>query len=567
MFLYKLDRKLKSYSKWNKYYTKEERKLKVKDETIYDYFYRYANTHLKDSALNYYNKKFTYEYMLKNIDKLAVSLTELGVNKMDIITLILPNIPEAIILFYAINKIGAVSNMVHPLSSEDEMKNILINNESKIIITIDAAYDKLKDITLGTNIEKIIGISASRSLPLVLKTLYNIKTFGKNKKPIKKIFSKYNILVKNNGNYFYKKNYNVKEKPACILQSGGTTGTSKGIVLSNSNFNSFTIEAQIMLKKLKPKDKVLAILPIFHGFGLAFSINSMLCLGVEVILIPAFKSIDFSKILIKYKPQMIFGVPTLYESLLQTKDIDLSYLKYAVCGGDSLSENLELNINEFFLKHNANIKISQGYGMTECLAGAIANFDFHDKIGSIGIPGPGNDVKIVKPHTQNEVSNNTPGEICISGPTIMLGYLNNEKETNMALQKHKDGYTWLHTGDIGYIDNDGLIYFKQRLKRMIISSGYNVYPSHVENIICSHEAVLTCIVIGISHPYKVEVPKAIIVLKNTYIDNPILRMNIKNYVEKKLAKFEWPYKYEFRKSLPKTKMGKIDFKKLQNENK
>ena len=565
MFLFKLERKLKSYSRWNKCYTKEERKMKAKDETIYDCFYNYASKHPKDIALNYYNRKFTYGDVLKKIDKTANALNALGVEKLDIITLCLPNIPEAVILFYAINKIGAVSNMVHPLSSEEEIKNILINNESRIVIVVDASYDKVNNITDGTKVDKLIGVSPSRSLPLMLKIGYKIKMLKKCTTPCKEIFLSYNKFLSYSKPFEYKKRFEVIDKPAVILQSGGTTGVSKGIVLSNGNFNSLTVQEIIMLKKLERGDKILAIMPVFHGFGLALSINSMLCLGREVILIPTFKATEFNKIIEKYKPQMIIGVPTLYEALLNSEVKDLSFVKYAVVGGDSLSANLEIRINEFFKKHNSRVEICQGYGMTECLAGAVANFDYHYKVGSIGIPGPGNDIKIVKPYTQTELRNNEEGEICISAPTVMLGYLNNEEETNKTLQIHKDGYTWLHTGDLGYIDNDGLIFYTQRLKRMIISSGYNVYPKHVEEVIESHDAVLTCSVVGIPHPYKVEVPKACIVLKNDVIDTPILRMNIKKYVEKRLAKYEWPYKYDFRKSLPKTKMGKIDFKKLQAE--
>ena len=341
MFLFKLERKLKSYSRWNKCYTKEERKMKAKDETIYDCFYNYASKHPKDIALNYYNRKFTYEDVLKKIDKTANALNALGVEKLDIITLCLPNIPEAVILFYAINKIGAVSNMVHPLSSEEEIKNILINNESRIVIVVDAAYDKVNNITEGTKVDKLIGVSPSRSLPLMLKIGYKIKMFKKYTKPCKEIFLSYNKFLSYSKPFEYKKRFEVIDKPAVILQSGGTTGVSKGIVLSNGNFNSLTVQEIIMLKKLERGDKILAIMPVFHGFGLALSINSMLCLGREVILIPTFKATEFNKIIEKYKPQMIIGVPTLYEALLNSEVKDLSFVKYAVVGGDSLSANLE----------------------------------------------------------------------------------------------------------------------------------------------------------------------------------------------------------------------------------
>jgi len=331
--------------------------------------------------------------------------------------------------------------------------------------------------------------------------------------------------------------------------------------------NALLEQARIIVKNLKPRDRALTILPVFHGFGLALSVHAPICLGCELVLIPRFKVDEFGKIISKNRPNVIFGVPTLYEGMLKNNNekLDLSYLKYAICGGDSLSGNLQNRINEYFKKHNASITVSQGYGMTECLAGVVINIDKCNEPGCIGIPTPGTDIKIVEPFSQKEVRDGEDGEICVSGPTMMLGYLNNEEETNQVLQIHDDGYLWVHTGDIGCVNKDGMIFYKQRLKRMIITSGYNVYPKHIEDVIEEHEAVLSCTVVGIPHPYKVEVAKACIVLKNDYIDTPIVRASIKQHCEKHLAKFEQPFKYEFRKSLPKTKMGKIDFRKLQEE--
>lgn len=566
--LSKIKRKIKSYSRWNKYYTKEERKVNIPNLNVYEMLCEYAKKHPEHKAYSYFGKRVTFGKFLKQIDVVAESLLSVGVEKYDIVTVIMPNTPEAIIAFYAINKIGAVSNMIHPLSSAAEVDACLKNTESKVIIVVDAAYSKIDHSLEGTKVERIIGVSAGNSMPLYLKLGYKLTTLNKFSKPNKHLFMSWKKFLRlKSERVNLRKVGDVRDEPALILQSGGTTGVAKGIVLSNSSVNAMVLQAKVIVKNLKPQDRVLGILPVFHGFGLVLGIHAPLCLGCEEILIPRFKVEEFGQIITKNKPNVVFGVPTLYEGLLKNEDenLDLSFLKYAICGGDSLSGNLQKRINDYFKKHHAKIKVSQGYGMTECAAGVVINIDKCDEPGCIGIPTPGTDIKIVEPFSQKEVRDGQDGEICISGPTMMLGYLNNEEETNNALQIHDDGYLWLHSGDIGSIDKNGMIFYKQRLKRMIITSGYNVYPKHIEDVIEEHEAVLSCTVVGIPHPYKVEVAKACIVLKNDYMDTPIVRASIKQHCEKYLAKFEQPFKYDFRKSLPKTKMGKIDFKKLQEE--
>ncbi|MBE6155334.1 MAG: long-chain fatty acid--CoA ligase [Firmicutes bacterium] len=568
IILSKIKRKIKAYSKWADYYSKGERKVEVPNLTVYEMFYEYAHKHLEHKAYNYFGRRATYGKMLKQIDDVADSLMCLGVKKFDIVTIVMPNTPEAVIAFYAVNKIGAVSNMIHPLSSETEIDECLKNTGSKVVIVIDAAYEKLNHYLGDTKVERIVGVSAGSSMPFYLKAGYKMATMRKYNKPNPQIFMSWKKFLKMHTDEVNpRRTADVREEPALILQSGGTTGVAKGIVLSNGSVNAMVVQAKVIVKKLQPQDRALAILPVFHGFGLALGVHAPLCMGIEDVLIPKFKVGEFGKIINKYKPNIVFGVPTLYEGMLKNDDdnLDLSYLKYAICGGDSLSGNLQKRINDYFKKHKAEITVSQGYGMTECLAGVVINIDKCDEPGCIGIPTPGTDIKIVEPFSQKEVKDGEDGEICVSGPTMMLGYLNNEEETNNALQIHDDGFLWLHTGDIGSVNKEGMIFYKQRLKRMIITSGYNVYPKHIEETIENHEAVLSCTVVGIPHPYKVEVAKACIVLKNDYIDTPIVRASIKQYCEKHLAKFEQPYKYDFRKSLPKTKMGKIDFKKLQEE--
>lgn len=572
MFVFsKVKRKLKSYSRWGKFYTWSERHAKAPNKTIYEVFRDYAKKNPDARAIEYFGKHFTYGQMIDIIADTADSFMQLGVKRYDIVTVIMPNTPEALFAFYAISKIGAVANMIHPLSSEVEINNCLKNTESEYVVVIDASYDKMSFDLSETKVKHIIGVSAGNSMPLYMRVLYYLKAGRKYKKPHKEMFMNWRkFLALESPRKNIIKERNVRDTPAVILQSGGTTGVSKGIVLSNGNFASMYEQAKVFWKGVKPGDKILSIMPVFHGFGLALSIHCPISIGVESVLVPQFSAKTFDKLLNKHKPNLVFGVPTLFEALTQAnnvKDLDLSYLKYIVSGGDSLSPVLQEKINTYLKAHGASCTLSQGYGMTESLAGSIVNLGICNKPGCIGIPGPQVDVKICEPFSQKEVKDGKEGEICVSSPIVMLGYLNNEEETNNALQIHSDGYTWLHTGDIGYIDpKDKMIYYTQRLKRMIISSGYNVYPKQIEEVIEAHEAVLSCTVVGIPHPYKVEVAKACIVLKNNYLDTPLLRASIKKHCEKNLAKYEWPYKYDFRKSLPKTKLGKIDFKKLQDEN-
>ena len=553
---------------WAKYYKKEDLKLKVPDISMYEALKEVVLKYESRTAINYFGKKLSYREFLNLIDKAALAFRSQGVRRGDIVTICMPNTPEAMIAFYAINKIGAISNMIHPLSGEVEIKEYLTSTNSVMLVMIDVCYDKVKNIIKDTSVYKTIVVSARDSMPFFTGLGYQISQGFKIKGPTKsEAYLYWNDFLKKASGYNNLLDIKIsRDDPAVILHSGGTTGKPKGIILSNGNFNALTEQAKIVFNDVEVGDRVLGIMPIFHGFGLGVSTIGPFILGCELIMVPQFNAKKFDKLLEKYKPNVIFGVPTLYEALAGTKNdyLDLSGLKYAISGGDSLSRNLIKRVNDYLSSHNAKIKISQGYGMTESLAAVALSYGEAYREDSIGIPFPGNYIKIVKPGTQDEVSYGEDGEICVSGPTVMLGYLDNEEETNEMLQKHSDGMIWLHTGDIGMMDSNGILYYKQRLKRLIISSGYNIYPSHIEEVIEGHPSVLKCSVIGIPHPYKVEVPKAFIVLKNDY--NPLtVKASIKEYCKKNLASYAIPKEFEFRKSLPKTLIGKVDFKKLREE--
>ena len=555
---------------WKKYYSKKDRQVEIPDISLYKIIKEQALMNPNNVAIDYFGKKITYKNFIKEIDKAARSFRCYGIRPGDVVTICMPNMPEGVISFYALNKIGAIANMIHPLSAEEEIKNYLNEADSVMLVAVDICYEKIERILSETKVYKVILVSANDSMPKALSLGYTLTKGLKIRKPKSmEVYTYWKDFIKKSELYNYE--YEVKSKKditSVILHSGGTTGIPKGIVLTNGNLNALALQVKIVFKDIIPGDKILAIMPIFHGFGLGVSVHSRFVLGAEVVLVPQFSAKTFDNLVKRNKPQVIVGVPTLFEALLNNKGfngMDMSYVKHFVSGGDSLTEKQNASINEFLRNHGCNIKVEQGYGMTESVAATALAFGKANKPCTIGIPFPGNYFKIVAKGTQEEVKFGEVGEICVCGPTIMQGYYNNEKETNLVLQIHKDGNIWLHTGDIGSMDEDGVITYVQRLKRMIISSGYNVYPQQIEQVIETHPEVLKCTVVAMPHKYKVQVAKAYIVLKEGISPSGSLKKEIKELCEKNLSKFSIPYDYEYRKSLPKTLIGKVDYKQLERE--
>ena len=557
---------------WKKYYKNELMRINLKEENIYEHLLKsiIKGKYQNNIAISYFNNDITYEELIWKIDKCADKFISLGVKKFDIVTIISANIPEAVISFYALNKIGAVSNMLHPLLSQNEIKNILKEYESKYVIVIDSILTKIEKTIKKIPVEKVIVLSPSDSMGILSKVGYKILNFRNKDIKIKNKFKyiKWKQFLQIKDSFNTDLNIVHKDDPAVIFQSGGTTGTPKGIVLSNGNINASTIATLNALPDLNKKDSLLGIMPIFHGYGLEVSINDALCFGAKIVLIPKFKADKMHRLLLKYKPTILVGVPTLFEALTNNKNIDnidLSYLKYVISGGDSLNKERLEKINNFLHDHNANTIVIQGYGLTEAVAVNCVDRKEISKPGTVGIPLPGIYIGIFEQNTENELPYGQDGEICICGPTVMLGYYGNEAETNLVLRHHKDGNVWLHTGDIGTMDSSGFITYKQRLKRIIISSGYNVYPSQIEEVLEKHEAVEAVSVVGVPHKYKVEVPKAFIVLKKGYKLDDKLKEDIIAHCKKNLAAYSIPKEYVALDKLPKTIIGKVDFNKLRKK--
>ena len=556
---------------WLNYYSREERRIKFTTKSIYHYMVDEVGDDKDFIALNYFENRISYNEFFDNINTCARALRSYGVKEGDIVTICLPNMPEALYAFYACNKIGAIADMVHPLSSPEQIKFYLKENKSRFLFLVDFNYEKFKDVIEETLVYKTILVSPKLSMPLGLSIGYTLTRSIRTKRPPlsdSDYMSWKEFMLRGTS---YPKNFEAdvkKDDTALILHSGGTTGTPKGIMISNYSFNALAQQSAVNVIDVRPKDKIVTILPIFHGFGLGVCIHTPLCLKVETILMPEYDANRFYKIWKNDKPNVILGVPTLWEGMMSNKkfdNINMSQLKYIVSGGDYLSIPQETKINDFLHKHGAHVNISKGYGMTESVAATAYTFPGTNEPGSIGIPMVGNTYKICDPETGEEKKIGEEGEICVNGPTIMQGYLNNQKETDNILREHKDGRKWLHTGDIGYIATNGIVYYTQRLKRMIIVSGFNVYPSMIEEVLESHKAVKKACVIGIPHPYKMHVPKAFIVLNNGYKENGKLLKELKELCKNELAVFSVPKEFEIRDELPKTLYSKVDYKKLETE--
>ena len=553
---------------WDKYYTKEEKNYKFPDISMYDLLKKNNYNREKKIAINYFDNKMTFATFFNEIEKVAKAFSSIGVKEEDVVTLIMPNTPECVIAVLALNKIGAIANMVHPLSAEEEIKFFINDTNSKVILTIDICAEKIMNIIEQTKVYKVIITSASDSIPFLLGIGYKILEGWKIPRPKSDgFYMSYKEFIRNGFNTVQQeiKKYG-KDQRAVIMHSGGTTGTPKSIVLTNGNFTSFAL--QMGMKFRFESEIVLGILSICHVFGLVVTIYGPLAMGFEVVLIPKFNIKEFPKMLSKYKPTIIPGVPTLFEAMLKAKKMNknnISQIKFLISGGDDLSDALADDIVSFLRKNGSFGKLEKAYGLTESCTAVIATFDVEDKHSNIGIPFPGNDVCFVKPNTIEEVEIGEEGEICISGPTIMEGYLNNEEENKTTLQLHDDGKIWLHTGDLGKVDENGIIHYIQRLKRMIISSGFNVYPAQIEKVLKTDSRIDNCVVVGQPHPYKVEVPVAYIVLKKDVKKDSKLKKELKALCIKNLARHSIPSKFEFKDELPKTLIGKIDFKSLQKK--
>jgi len=555
---------------WLKYYDNVPHNLEYPDCSMVAMVLKTAKKYPETAAYDFFGCKQTYKKFAEEINLCARGLLAKSIKKSDRVTICMPNTPQAVVMFYALNLIGAVANMVHPLSAEEELVGFINESDSKAVLTLDQFADKLDAILPRTKAELLILAGADDGLRGITKPLY-LMTKGRKikRRPSGGKILRYSDLMKAGREYSGDVNAETRgDDVAAILYSGGTSGTSKGILLTNLGFNAVAMQTAAAGDCVVPSNIMLAIMPVFHGFGLGVCLHTTFVAGGTALLIPQFSLKAYMKILKKQKPHYIAGVPTLFEAMLKQPDIrniDMSQMAGIFCGGDTLSVELKNKVDELLKACGSTEQIREGYGLTECVtASCLTPRKFHRE-GSIGIPYPDMYYKIVRRGTTETANSDEEGEIVISGPTVMKGYNNNEEETANTLKTHDDGRVWLHTGDLGVMDEDGFIYFRQRIKRMIVSSGYSIYPSQLENAIESHESVLISCVIGVPDEYKMQKIKAFITLRDGQEATDEIKKSIYEHCKKNIAKYAMPAEFEYRAELPRTLVGKVAYLELEKE--
>ena len=547
--------------------------LEYPEVTMFEMVAKNAAIHPNFPAYEFYGRKTSYRRFVDRIEQCARAFYRSGISPGDAVTICMPNTPQAIICFYALDRIGAIANMVHPQSARSEITFYLNLSKSKYILTVDLFYETVDQaISDADHPVTILLTRMQEDLPPHLAAAYILKKGREYLKFPRKGSDA--VLWKD---FLRRGTAGVplpdirfdRNRTSVILYSGGTSGTPKGIMLSDYNFNALAVQAvEAIGQEFHAGLTMLSCMPCFHGFGLGINLHTVLAYGACCILMPTFSAKTYADMLIKKHPNFIAGVPTIFEALLHLPQLEgksLDFLIGMFCGGDSLSVELKKKVDAFLEEHHAQIQIREGYGLTECVTASCLTPRDDYRENSIGLPFPDTQYCIVKPGTDDELPRGTEGEIIISGPTLMLGYLDNPEETAQTLRVLSDGKTWLYTGDLGYMDEDGFVYFRQRIKRMIVTNGYNVYPGQLENVIDSCPDVAYCCVIGVPDPRRMQRIRAYIVPREGVPGDDTLRAKIMGLLKQHIAAYALPKEIIFRSELPKTLVGKVSYRALEEE--
>lgn len=553
---------------WLKYYDQKFIDQTLPALSAFEYVCQRSKNHLNDTALEYYGRKFTYADLIVNVKKTAAALRGVGVKKGDIITVVSIMTPEIIALFYAADMMGATLNLVDPRYSVEGIREYIEEVDSHLLVCLNVVYERCRQAAKRTNVEKVIVLSPADSLPPVMAVGYKLTTPDKNKYASNVIRWK-QFIKGGEGQSTASEPYD-PDHACVVVHTGGTTGSPKGVMLTDDCFNGIALQFQAYPKLFHRGQKLMNVMPPFIAYGFACGIHLPLVLGFTVIIIPNLDPAKLGSLVLKHKPEHMFGVPTHYQQLAadpKLRDKDLSFIINYAAGGDSLSRGAEQTVNDFLAAHGARYPIAKGYGMTEVSSAATVAAGLDNKPGSVGIPMVNTVVAAFEPGTDQELPIGQRGELCISGPCLMKGYYNKPEETAILLRRHPDGRVWAHTGDMGYLDEDGFVYLDSRIKRMIIRhDGFKVFPSMIENVVSRHPAVHQCSVVGCADkdhtqgrlPFVYIVLKADITAKKKQVIRELERM-----CAEELPEYVQPVAYKFISSMPMTPVGKVDYRQLE----
>jgi long-chain acyl-CoA synthetase len=549
---------------WLRFYGDVPASLEYPEVTLYEAVLASARRLPDAIAVDFLGGTLTYRELVGEIDRCADALASLGLGVGDRITISMPTSPQGVVPFYAAAKLGAVASMIHPLSTAREIETYLDLSRSRIAVTLDAFYGRFAQAHPREPLDALVLARISDYLPTAKRFGFWL-TRGRKipRVPADPLVRWWSHLL-------------AGEHPpapapaasadalAAILYSGGTTGTPKGIMLSHRNFVSEGMQAAAWVG-MSERDTILAALPIFHGFGLGALVHAGLASGARVVMVPQFSAEIIAKLMKTKRPTLMAGVPTLFEALARDPSLqraDLSSLRAAFCGADTLTRAVKERFETLVRERGGTVRLLEGYGLTEAVT-AIMGTPLHEyREGSVGVPFPDMFAKICRVGSDEELPAGEEGEICVAGPAVMLGYVDDPEATAESLRRHPDGRVWLHTGDLGRRDEDGWFSFSTRLKRMIKSSGFNVYPAQVEAVLASHPAVAEACVVGIPDEAQGERVKAFVVAKDPASEGPELAQELIEHCREQLIKWSCPRDVAFLREMPKTRVGKIDYMAL-----
>ena len=553
---------------WLKYYDQKYIEQTLPTVSAFEYVCQRNKNHLNDTALDYYGRKFTYADLIVNVKKTAAALRGVGVQKGDIITVVSVMTPEVIALFYAADMIGATLNLVDPRYSVEGIHEYIEEVDSHLLVCLNVVYERCRQAAKRTNVEKVIVLSPADSLPPVMAVGYKLTTPDKNKYASNVIRWK-QFIKGGEGQSTASEPYD-PDHACVVVHTGGTTGSPKGVMLTDNSFNAIAQQFRAYDKLFHRGQKLMNIMPPFIAYGYACGVHLPLVLGFTVIIVPNLDPAKLGSLVLKYKPEHMFGVPAHYQQLAadpKLRDKDLSFILNYAAGGDSIARGAEQTVNDFLAAHGVRYPIAKGYGMTEVSSAATVAAGLDNKPGSVGIPMVNTVVAAFEPGTDQELPIGQRGELCISGPCLMKGYYNKPEETAILLRRHPDGRVWAHTGDMGYLDEDGFVYLDSRIKRMIIRhDGFKVFPSMIENVVSRHPAVHQCSVVGCADKDHTQgrLPFVYIVLKSdtTAKKKQVIR-ELERMCAEELPEYVQPVGYKFLDAMPMTPVGKVDYRQLE----
>lgn len=547
---------------WLKYYSKETIDAPLPECTMYEYLVQNASVCPQTVAISYFNCKIKYCELLNKIFDTACAFSALGVKPGDVVAIALPNIPENIYCIYALNMLGAIADMIDLRSKGDILFHYIKESGSKIAVICDLFAKNMYDIANKTQLETLILVPPLASLPFPYN-LYKCSSIPGNKISANVIRWKKCIKVYKDEKFIINRD---ADSVACIAHTSGTTSTPKGVMLSNRQINSLVAQYVSIGFEHEPSDCMLNQVPPFLAYSF-LSFHFPFALNMTITLLPDYRPDKFARNLQKYAPNHVFAGPGDWENLLTTRKqrVNYSKLKSLASGSDHLDVKVKAEITDVLERGGCFNKILEGYGMTECCSAAATQLPSHIVDSSIGVPLPKNSFCIYDNAANAELPYNTIGEICICGPSVMKGYFNNQFETSNVLKLHRDGMLWLHTGDLGTIDNDGNIYLLGRMKRVIVRyDGIKVYPINVENAVMKHPAISACCAVGMidSVHGRGRIPVVFAVFDHEH-DTAAVMTELKALCNSELAEAYRPKAFYHIDAMPLTPNGKVDYRALE----